>query len=182
MGRRTREVSLGTGTSFDIEFHTIPYHGDDAFTEKHFVSKRSGSQKGILSLVVRDIDARLFIYADVGQNNRQQQLMQFVGFWRDKTGMLPREVAFDSTFTTYAQLQKLNELGTASSRSEFVPSRSLRRPSRPRPTGGSASTFPMWDVPPEIRVSWKKASAFRMMKPSYGRLPLPTSDTTNQPC
>ena len=61
MGRCAREVSLGTGTSFDIEFHTIPYHGDDAFTEKHFVSKRSGSQKGILSLVVRDIDASIHL-------------------------------------------------------------------------------------------------------------------------
>lgn len=124
---------------------------------------------------------RLFIYADVGQNNRQQQLMQFVGFWRDQTGKLPRKVAFDSTVTTYAQPQKLNELGTASSRSEFVPSRSLRRPSRPRPTGGSASTFPMRDVSPEIRVFWKNASAFRMMKSIYDRLPLPTLGTTNQP-
>ena len=80
MGRCAREVSLGTGTSFDIEFHNIPYHGDNAFTEKHFVSKRSSSQKGLLSLVVRDVDTRLFVYADVRQNNQQQQLMQLVGF------------------------------------------------------------------------------------------------------
>ena len=79
-GRPVCEVSLGTGTSFDLDFHTIPYHGDDAFTEKHFVSTRSSSQKEILSLVVRDIDARLLIYVDVRQNNRQQQLMQYVGF------------------------------------------------------------------------------------------------------
>lgn len=110
---RTLDVSLGAGTSFDLDFHTIPYHGDDALAEKHFVSKRSRSQKGILSLVVRDVDARLFVYADanVRKNNRQQQLMQFVDFWRERTGKLPREVVFDSTFTTYAQLQKLNELG-----------------------------------------------------------------------
>ena len=110
---RTLGISLGSGTSFDLDFHTIPYHGDDAFTEKHFISKRSRSQKGILSLVVRDADARMFVYADarVRQSDRQQQLMQFIEFWKERTGSLPREVVFDSTFTTYAQLQKLNELG-----------------------------------------------------------------------
>ncbi len=55
---RALDGSLGRhGTSFDLDFHTIPYHGEDALVEKHFVSKRSRSQKGILSLVVRDADA-----------------------------------------------------------------------------------------------------------------------------
>ncbi|MDE2730810.1 MAG: hypothetical protein OXI38_05410, partial [Bacteroidota bacterium] len=40
--------SLGGGDSFDLDFHTIPYHGDEALLEKHFVSKRSRQQRGIL--------------------------------------------------------------------------------------------------------------------------------------
>ena len=35
------DVSAGCGGSFDLDFHTIPYHGDEALVEKHYVSKRS---------------------------------------------------------------------------------------------------------------------------------------------
>ncbi len=111
---RALDESLGgNGTSFDLDFHTIPYHGEDALIEKHFVSKRSRSQKGILSLVVRDADARCFVYADaqIRKTNRHDSLPQFLQFWREQTGAYPREVVFDSTFTTYAHLQKLTDLG-----------------------------------------------------------------------
>ncbi len=110
---RSLGISLGNGVSFDLDFHTIPYHGEDALTEKHFISKRSRSQKGILSLVVRDADARCFVYADaqLRKKNRQDCLEEFLTFWKDQTGAYPKEVVFDSTFTTYAHLQKLTELG-----------------------------------------------------------------------
>ena len=106
---RSLGVTLGKGESFDLDDHTIPYHGDDALAEKHCVSKRSRSQKGILSLVVRDVDARLYADAAVRKRSRHDQLLHFVDFWDKRTGALPREVVFDSTFTTYANLQMLTE-------------------------------------------------------------------------
>ncbi len=110
---RSLGVTLGSEDSFDLDFHTIPYHGDDALTEKHYISKRSRSQKGILSLVVRDAEARLFVYANakIRRSDREKQIPEFVDFWRNQTGQLPRELVFDSTFTTYSQLQSLTELG-----------------------------------------------------------------------
>ncbi len=51
---------LGSGRSFDLDFHTIPYHGDDALLERHYVSKRSRRQKGVLAFLARDADARVF--------------------------------------------------------------------------------------------------------------------------
>jgi hypothetical protein len=41
-------LGLEHGTSFDLDFHTIPFHGEDALVEKHYVSKRSRRQKGML--------------------------------------------------------------------------------------------------------------------------------------
>src|SRR5262249_46066906 len=41
-------LGLRWGGSFDLDFHTIPFHGEDALVEKHYISKRSRSQKGIL--------------------------------------------------------------------------------------------------------------------------------------
>jgi hypothetical protein len=44
-----RRQGLPYGSSFDLDFHTIPFHGEDAPVEKHYVSTRSRRQKGISS-------------------------------------------------------------------------------------------------------------------------------------
>ena len=110
--------------SFDLDFHAIAYHGDDALIQKHYISKRSRSQNGILSLVARDAEARLFVYVDaqIRKEDRHDQLLRFVDFWRERTGSLPHALVFDSTFTTYANLARLQAMGIA-----FL---SLRRRSR----------------------------------------------------
>ena len=42
-------LGLEHGSSFDLDFHTIAFHGEDALLQKHYVSKRSRRQKGILA-------------------------------------------------------------------------------------------------------------------------------------
>ena len=61
---RVSRFGLHWGTSFDLDFHTIPFHGDDALIEKHYVSKRSRQQKGILAFLAQDADTRVFCYAN----------------------------------------------------------------------------------------------------------------------
>jgi len=53
-------AGLSRGHSFDLDFHTIPFHGEDALIEKHYVSKRSRRQKGILAFLAQDADSRVF--------------------------------------------------------------------------------------------------------------------------
>ena len=48
------------GVSFNLDFHTIPFHGEDALVEKHYVTKRSRRQKGILVFLVEDAEKRVF--------------------------------------------------------------------------------------------------------------------------
>ena len=57
------KLGLARGVSIDLDFHTIPYHGDDALVQKHYVSKRSRRQKGILAFLAQDADQRVFCYA-----------------------------------------------------------------------------------------------------------------------
>ena len=106
-------LSLGGGKSFDLDFHTIPYHGDEAVMEKHFVSKRSRRQRGILTFLARDAEARIFVYADctLRKKEQNQAVMHFVDYWKARTGTLPPELVFDSRLTTYAYLTRLQELG-----------------------------------------------------------------------
>ena len=106
-------LGLEHGSSFDLDFHTIPFHGEDALLEKHYVSKRSRRQKGILAFLAQDGDRRFFCYANSDLRKAQQndEILRFVAFWKQRTGKLPEELIFDSRLTTYANLNKLDRQG-----------------------------------------------------------------------
>jgi len=106
-------LGLSWGSSFDLDFHTIPFHGDDALIQKHYVSKRSRKQKGILAFVAQDADRRVFCYgnADLRKEEQNDEIRRFVRFWKRRTGKVPDELVFDSRLTTYANLNWLNGQG-----------------------------------------------------------------------
>jgi hypothetical protein len=106
-------LGLERGSSFDLDFHTIPFHGEDALVQKHYVSKRSRRQKGVLAFVAQDASTRVFCYAnaDLRAEDHDDEVMRFVEFWRRRTGHLPEELIFDSKLTTYAHLDELDRMG-----------------------------------------------------------------------
>jgi len=104
-------LGLPHGHSFDLDFHTIPFHGEDALVQKHYVSKRSRRQKGILAFLAHDADTRVFCYAN-GQLQKAEQndaILQFVAYWEQRTGQVPHELIFDSKLTTYTNLNQINK-------------------------------------------------------------------------
>jgi hypothetical protein len=104
-------LGLKHGTSFDLDFHTIPFHGEDALVQKHYVSKRSRRQKGLLAFLAQDASTRVFCYVN-GQLRKHEQadaIMQFVDYWEQRTGQVPTELIFDSKLTTYVNLNLLNQ-------------------------------------------------------------------------
>ncbi len=103
-------LGLERGVSFHLDFHTIPFHGEEALVEKHYVSKRSRSQKGILAFLAQDAERRVFCYANaaVRKDEQNDEILRFVEFWKKRTGRLPEELIFDSKLTTYANLDALN--------------------------------------------------------------------------
>lgn len=106
-------LGLGRGVSFHLDFHTIPFHGADALIEKHYVSKRSRRQKGVLAFLAQDADRHVFCYAnaDIRKADQADEILRFTEFWQARTGRLPQELIFDSKLTTYANLNILNQLG-----------------------------------------------------------------------
>jgi len=104
-------IGLQHGSSFDLDFHTIPFHGEDALLEKHYVSKRSRRQKGILAFLAQDGDQRFFCYANTDLRKEQQdnEILEFAKYWKKRTGKLPEELIFDSKLTTHGNLDRLNK-------------------------------------------------------------------------
>jgi hypothetical protein len=106
-----KPLGLERGSSLDLDFHTIPFHGEDALVEKHYVSKRSRRQKGILAFLAQDAATHVFCYANaqVRKDEQNDEILRFVQFWKKRTGHYPQELIFDSRLTTYGNLNRLNK-------------------------------------------------------------------------
>ena len=105
------EAGLAHGDSFDRDFHTLPFHGDEALIEKHYVSKRSRRQKGILAFLAQDAKTRVFYYlnGEIRKSEQNDEILRFVDYWKKRTGHGPGELVFDSKLTTYKNLNTLND-------------------------------------------------------------------------
>jgi hypothetical protein len=110
---QVEQAGLPHGTSFDLDFHSVPANSGEEPLEKHYVSSRSRSQKGILVFLARDAEQRVLRYANAGvtKDEKADEILQFVRFWKKHTGQAPTELVFDSQLTTYEKLSQLNQQG-----------------------------------------------------------------------
>ncbi|MGH2362782.1 MAG: hypothetical protein ACRDGM_19825 [bacterium] len=108
---QVERAGLERGDSFDLDFHSVPANTTAEPLEKHYVSRRSRSQHGILTFLARDANQRVLCYAHAGIAKKDQadEILRFVDFWLEHTGVLPKELVFDARLTTYAQLERLNQ-------------------------------------------------------------------------
>lgn len=108
-----QRAGLKRGSSIDLDFHSVPANTQEEPLEKHYVSSRSRSQKGILVFLARDASERVLCYANAGITKAEQpsEILRFVDFWQKHTGTPPAELVFDSQLTTYEQLKELNRRG-----------------------------------------------------------------------
>ena len=72
------------GNSFDLDFHSVPYYGEDPLIERHYVSARSRRQPSILVFLARDADSHAFCYsnADIRKGEERDEILRFVSFWK----------------------------------------------------------------------------------------------------
>lgn len=110
---RVADSGLLPGESFNLDFHSVPYYGEDPVVEKHYVSMRSRSQKSILTFLAQDAATHAFCYsnADLRKGEESEEVFRFVEFWRRTRNELPQHLVFDSRLTTYAALDRLDETG-----------------------------------------------------------------------
>ena len=107
------EQALFPAQSFDLDFHSVPYHGAHPSIERHSVSKRSRRQSSVLVFLAQNADARAFCYADANlrKGEEPEAVFRFLAFWKRIHGALPTHLVFDSRLTTYAGLARLHEMG-----------------------------------------------------------------------
>jgi hypothetical protein len=111
--KQTSGQRLLPGHSFNLDFHSVPYHGEHPVVERHYVSMRSRRQSSILTFMAQDADGHAFCYAnaDLRKGEEADEILRFVAFWEKHHGARPRHLVFDSQLTTYANLVRLDAMG-----------------------------------------------------------------------
>ena len=106
-------VGLFDGGSFNLDFHSVPFYGEDPVVERHFVSARSRRQPSILVFLAQDAAGRAFCYsnANLRKGEEDEEIFNFIAFWKRIHGELPRHLVFDSRLTAYANLARLDQMG-----------------------------------------------------------------------
>ena len=110
---RLRDEKLIDASSFNLDFHSISYFGEDPFVEKHYVPRRSQKRTAVLTFFAQDAEGQVFCYsnADLRKGEEADEVLRFVRFWEKRYGERPAHLVFDSKLTTYANLSKLNKMG-----------------------------------------------------------------------
>jgi hypothetical protein len=103
------------GESFNLDFQSLPYYGEQPVVQKHYVSMRSRSQKAILVFFAQEEKSKIFCYsnADIRKGEESDEIFRFISFWKKHSGKNPPHLVFDAKLTTYANLSKLNRMGIA---------------------------------------------------------------------
>jgi hypothetical protein len=107
------KAPLGEGPhSFNLDFHTVPFRGNEADLEKHWLAKRNRAGSAIMAFVAQEMKRRVMCYAtaNVLRNEADQMTVRFAEHWKSQKGQYPARLLFDARVTTYAELSALEKL------------------------------------------------------------------------
>jgi transposase len=95
--------------SFNLDFHAIPFRGDEADLESHWVPTRNRALPSVMAFVAQATGRRVLCYATANllRDEADGMVVRFADYWREQTGHYPARLLFDSRAATYASLNQL---------------------------------------------------------------------------
>jgi len=109
--KQGHRLRLYDGKIINLDFHTVPHYGEESVLEEHWAGARGKTMKGALTLFAQDAETKLMLYttADIRRSEAHDQVFAFLSFWKNVSRGVKPTLVFDSKFTGYAQLSKLNQ-------------------------------------------------------------------------
>ena len=95
----------------NLDFTTLPYWGDETHLENHWSGTRHKALASISAALAHDPDSGLITYGDtnVRHDNKAAVAVEFLDFYRRSAHGELKYVVFDSKFTTYENLARLDD-------------------------------------------------------------------------
>ena len=97
----------------NLDFTAIPYWGDDDPFENNWSGKRTKALASIQAVLAQDPDSGILCYSDttVRHRNEHDVILEFLDFYHQGMSGKLKCLIFDSRFTTYQNLDKINKHG-----------------------------------------------------------------------
>jgi hypothetical protein len=97
--------------AFCLDFHPIPYRGDEEILDNHYLPLRGKAGTSILTFFAHEPNSRVLCYANANLTRADQPgaVLGFIEFWHAITGRNPQWLYFDSKLVPYAELARINE-------------------------------------------------------------------------
>lgn len=94
----------------NLDFVAVPYWGNEDHLEKNWSGSRHQALTSVLTALAEDPDSGLITYGDASlrHENEYNTAVEFLDFYK-KSGNDIKYLVFDSKFTTYENLKKLDE-------------------------------------------------------------------------
>jgi hypothetical protein len=98
---------------FSLDFHPIPYRGDPAGLDRHYLPRRGKAGPSVLTFFALEQKGRCLCYANANLTRADQrgEVMRFVDFWHAVAGSDPKWLYFDSRVADYSELSRINGRG-----------------------------------------------------------------------
>lgn len=108
--KKLSPILLPEAKAFSLDFHPIPYRGEEAVLENHYIPCRGQACRSVPAFFAQEHEKQVFCYANANlvRHEQAQEVLRFVDYWRDLTGRNPEWLYFDSKLTTYSELSELN--------------------------------------------------------------------------
>jgi transposase len=104
-------LGLYRSDTINLDFHAVPHWGEKSVLDKNWVGARGKGIKSALTVFAQDTTSKLLIYtqADIRRSEADEQVHDFVAFWKKIAKSIAATLVFDSRFTNYKQLAALDE-------------------------------------------------------------------------
>jgi hypothetical protein len=104
-------VLFPKASGFSLDFHPIPYRGDPAGLDRHYLPRRGKAGPSVLTFFALEQESRCLCYsnADLTRVDQNGELMRFVAFWHTITATDPQWLYFDSKLIDYAEMSRVNQ-------------------------------------------------------------------------
>jgi len=98
----------------NLDFTTVPYWGDNSHVENNWSGTRHKALASILAVIAQDQDSGIITYgdADVKHASESDVVVEFLDFYKANGVNNLKYLVFDSKFTTYQNLRKLDDSNT----------------------------------------------------------------------
>jgi transposase len=110
---RSWAPSFFSGSTINLDFHSIPHFGEASEMEKVWCGTRNKAIKGANTFFAQDAETKTLLYAnaDVLRRDGANEIIRFIEYLRAIKGIVGETLVFDSRLTTYKVLGELDDAG-----------------------------------------------------------------------